>query len=92
MKTVKFILPVVAIMAAVAGVFATSNSDLTPPDFRDVTALSSSPCTLDGTCDVNVTTKLCKLASGQTFREISGGACSSTITVGAFVATQPSNP
>jgi hypothetical protein len=92
MKTVKFILPVVAIMAAVAGVFATGNSALVLP--TNVTANnSSSSCIKDGTCDQAITTKKCQLASGVLFQQyVSATSCTSTISVGAFVADQPSNP
>jgi hypothetical protein len=85
MKTVKFILPVVAIMAAVAGVFATEN---TAPvvTLRDVTALQVSPCTQDGTCDIDQTTFNCKLASGTQFYRIQSGACTNAVLVGKFVA------
>lgn len=91
MKTLKFILPVVAIMAAVAGVFATSSAPVVT--LVDVTALSATPCTKDGQCDTDVTTKKCQLASGTQFRQrISAASCSSVISVGAFVADQPNNP
>lgn len=89
MKTLKFILPVVAIMAAVAGVFATGNS-APVATYKNVTALSSYPCTIDGTCDIDQSTKLCKLVSGTQFREVeSNTVCSSVVTYGAFVAIQP---
>jgi hypothetical protein len=86
MKTVKFILPVVAIMVAVAGVFATENS-APAVDLVDVTARSSATCIIDGTCDIDITTKKCKLASGVQFQEyISSTSCSNPVLVGAFVA------
>jgi hypothetical protein len=47
MKTVKFLLPVMALLFAIVGVFATDSSKLL---VQNVTATQSN-CTLDGTCD-----------------------------------------
>lgn len=93
MKTVKFILPVVAIVAAVASVFATGNS---APALNNVpvTARTGSPCVRDGVCDTDTSTKKCQLASGILLYNYSTPtSCGATqIAVGAFVADQPNNP
>lgn len=83
MKKVKFLLPVVAIMFAVIGVFATGNSELLVTD--NVTTQTSSPCTLDGTC--SGTAGNCQLNTGVIFYKIVTGSpttCSVQSTAGLF--------
>jgi hypothetical protein len=87
MKTVKFILPVVAIMVAVAGVFATEKSS--GPTFNpiDVTAISVAPCTKDGICDLDIATSNCRLKGTLTPLYVkASGACANAATTGKFIA------
>jgi hypothetical protein len=74
MKKIKSILPAVAIMFAVAGVFATENS--TPPTTPvDVTLghyLNTPNCIKEGHC-TNVGAMTCRTNGGLTLRVITAG-------------------
>jgi hypothetical protein len=88
MKTAKFILPVTAITAAVAGALATGNS--APIVFLTIVSFHPTCNIRDGACDQAVTTKKCRLASGYQAREYSMSCA--VVSIGSFVADQPSNP
>jgi hypothetical protein len=78
MKKVKFVLPVVAVMFAVAGVFATGNS-VSPATSVDVVAPGGT-CVRDGSCS-NTGSPACQLPSATfTFIEKNGLTCSGNAT------------
>jgi hypothetical protein len=81
MKKVKFLLPVVAVVFAVAGVFATGNSGLTLAEV-DVTATQST-CPIDGKCS-NTGSPNCQINStGLQFYVRVPGEPSATCAVAA---------
>lgn len=87
MKKVKFILPLVAIVFAVVGVFATENSNHTGGDVTVTLGYLASPqnCVADGTCTNNQPTVSCIVScvtSHTLVLNIRGGAesCSSPAT------------
>jgi len=85
MKKVRFALPVVAVMFAVAGVFATGNSRIDVLTV-DVHASSQSGCAIDGTCNDQVSGS-CTLVSGATFkRVIDPVTCTNIYSSGKFTA------
>lgn len=86
MKKMKFLLPIVAIMFAVAGVFATEKNSLSPTlSIIDNTLINASSCPKDGTCDTSVPTVLCRLASGSWLNvRVSATVCPSSQVWGKF--------
>jgi hypothetical protein len=85
MKKVMMALPVVAIMFAVAGAFATNFSPavVTP---TPVTSITVDPCTRIGFCDTTVPNVLCATNSGVStvYERISSTSCATPLVNGKF--------
>jgi len=82
MKKVRFILPAVAIMIAVAGVFATGSAKSAVANV-DVSAVLNS-CNVDGQCTNVTTPPTCQITSaGVTFYDTNISGCS-TAAKGLF--------
>jgi hypothetical protein len=83
MKKVKFILPLVAVLFAVVGVFATESSKLALVDV-DVTANAVASCIKDGVCNQSSPSIPCQLTSTPLVKFYKTSDCSTQAT-GLFI-------
>jgi hypothetical protein len=83
MKNVRFIVPIAAIVLAVSGAFASGPEHIVRAPVV-VTAMSSSPCTIDGTCDQSTSFACAITSTGLLFHiYVSPNICN-TVATGKF--------